>query len=92
MRFGTGGDARPRGAGWERLNILVGEAIVGALRSGGEDAMSRCGGELGSGASQSAEVLGRFGAFGGLSRHAERLFENVEKTSRSANSRNHRPP
>ena len=39
MRFGTGGDARPRGAGWERLNILVGEAIVGALRSGGEDAI-----------------------------------------------------
>ena len=39
MRFGTGGDARPRGAGWERLNILVGEAIVGALRRGGDDAI-----------------------------------------------------
>ena len=50
MRFGTGGDARPRGAGWERLNILVGEAIVGALRRGGDDAIV-------------GEVLGRFGAF-----------------------------
>ena len=52
MRFGTGGDARPRGAGWERLNILVGEAIVGALRSGGEDAIVG-----------RDEVLGRFTAF-----------------------------
>ena len=68
MRFGTGGDARPRGAGWERLNILVGEAIVGALRSGGEDAIVGWRG---------SRALWRL-----RTRLAASLFEKVEKSSR----------